>query len=127
MQDPKKLIRSVAGYVPPEARSAASRALRRVEGLRTTTNEPYQLWRSRLADDLAVSVDQGVAFAGCGLQARNIAGALSAAGGRVVGAYDARPEAAERFLTDFARTDNGDGPPAPSPCGEPRIGPAESQ
>lgn len=102
MPDPKAMIGQTARRVlPPGARSKATKAVRMATGRGQQASEPFTLWRARLAEQVAVSGDTPVAFVGCGLQARNLAGALHAAGGRVAAACDARPGVAESFVDDF--------------------------
>lgn len=106
MTDPKARVTDLARkLLPPQTRSGAKRVLKQAAALRQQTNEPYALWRARLAEQIALAPDARVAFAGCGLQARNLAGALHDAGGTITGAFDQRPDVAETFLSDFG----GDG------------------
>jgi len=100
--DPKASLKRVARQImPSSARSGAARAVKRVSGLRQQALEPYALWRAGLTEQIALATNVTVAFAGCGLQARNLAGALQDAGGTITGAFDQRAGVAETFLSDF--------------------------
>lgn len=86
--------------LPSNARSKVGAVARRAGIAGQRTAEPLTLWRARLAEQVAVTTDVRVAFAGCGAQARNLAGALVTAGATVAAAFDQRPGVADAFLAD---------------------------